>query len=621
VKARIATKLILSGLVLLGLMQIGSTIYFIGVEEDLSDRTFTEGAQAYVSNLASSMNLATRSSPDEPETIVESALLPQFVEVSRFNRDLVYIHFYNTELWPLAGFPPDLAVRSSNELAVALAGPHRMRSYTVEFEGRPALEVTSPLLIKGSVVGLVVAGFSTERLVVAKDRIRRQAVLYSMLAFGAATIVIAILARHLTQPLADLSGVVQQVAEGDLTARASVDRVDEIGKLAASFNHMTEALEASVAELEASEGRYRSLFEHALEGVFRADSSLRLTLVNPALSRLLRRPSDDLVGRNLLEFCPDESVRDVLSEALDRDRMATDVEIPLRAADGVDISARIRVYEVSKAPEGPAYYEGTVEDITEQRALETRMRDVEKMTSIGTLASGIAHDFNNLLTAIIGFSSVVLSHLDPEDPNHSRVKRIEEAGRRGSDLTRRLLAFSRQAPAIRRPVNVNAVVDEAAPLLRQTIAPNVEIVVDTATDLPLVKVDPGQLHQVVINLAVNGRDAMPEGGILTLKTGSIDLGSEEVRHHEDAAPGTYVLLSVEDTGVGISEQTKGRIFDPFFTTKPTGSGTGLGLSIVYGIVKSHKGFVTVESDTSGTRFDVYIPAITEPGTFVPQSTG
>jgi PAS domain S-box-containing protein len=611
VKARIATKLVLSGLVLLGLMQTGSTVYFIRVEEELSDRTFTDGAQAYVSTLASSINLATRSSSEEPDAIVESALLRQFVEVSRFNRDVVYVQFFNTDLWPLAGYPPDLAVRRKGELESALTGSPRVRSYPVTFERRNVLEVTAPLLIKGSVVGLVIVGFSVERLVVAKGLIRQQALLYGVLAFGAATIVFTLLARHLTRPLADLSGVVERVAAGDLAARARVDRVDEIGKLASSFNHMTGALEASVAKLEASEARYRSLFEHAPEGVFRADSRLRFSLVNPAMSRLMRCPAEELSGRSLLDFCPDGEAREGLLEALEREGSATDMEMPLRAADGVDIAARIRVYAVSRTPDGPSYYEGTVEDITEQRALEARIRHVEKMTAIGTLASGIAHDFNNLLTAIIGFASVSRSHMSPDDPNFSRVERIEQAGRRGSDLTRRLLAFSRQVPSERRPVDVNTIVAEAVPLLRQTIAANVEIVVDTAAALPLVEADPGQLHQVVINLAVNGRDAMPDGGVLTLRTEAATVDADETSHHADAEPGDYVRLSVTDTGEGIPEQYQGRIFDPFFTTKPTGSGTGLGLSIVYGIVKSHKGFVTIESDTTGTRFDVYVPATSE----------
>jgi PAS domain S-box-containing protein len=468
--------------------------------------------------------------------------------------------------------------------------------------------VTAPLLVKGSVVGLVVAGFSTERLVVAKGLIRQQALLYSLLAFAGATIVFVLLARHLTRPLALVSGVVQRIAAGDLSARARVDRADEIGRLAEAVNHMTEALEVSVAKLEASEARYRSLFENAPEGVFRADPFLRLTLVNPAMSRLLRCEAADLVGRNLLEFCPDEAAHLELLAALEREGLATDVEVPLRAADGGDLAARMRVYAVSRSPDGSPYYEGTVEDITHQRALEERMRHVEKMTAIGTLASGIAHDFNNLLTAIIGFGSVVLAHLDPDDPNYARVEHIEQAGRRGADLTRRLLAFSRQAPAARLPADLNAVVAEAVPLLRQTIAPNVEIVVHSAAKLPLVEMDPGQLHQVVINLAVNGRDAMPDGGTLTLGTGKVAFDGENCSR-AGVEPGLYVLLSVADTGMGIPEAFKGRIFDPFFTTKPTGSGTGLGLSIVYGIVKNHGGFVSLDTGPSGTRFDVYLPAI------------
>jgi signal transduction histidine kinase/CheY-like chemotaxis protein len=265
------------------------------------------------------------------------------------------------------------------------------------------------------------------------------------------------------------------------------------------------------------------------------------------------------------------------------------------------------------------YYEGTIEDITERnrteealRESEERLRQSQKMEGIGQLAGGMAHDFNNILTAITGYSDLTLRKLPEDNPLRHNVEQIKKAGERAASLTRQLLAFSRKQILQPKVLNLNAVVPDMDKMLRRLISEDIDLLMVLDPALGSVKADPSQIEQVILNLFVNARDAMPKGGKLTIETSNVYLSEEYSRQYVSVRSGHHVMLAVSDNGCGIEEATKKRIFEPFFTTKGTGKGTGLGLSTVYGIVKQSEGSIWVYSEVGkGTTFKVYLPRCDE----------
>ena len=248
------------------------------------------------------------------------------------------------------------------------------------------------------------------------------------------------------------------------------------------------------------------------------------------------------------------------------------------------------------------------EEREEERCLEEQLREAQKMESIGKLAGGIAHEFNNLLTPIIGYSELVLNQTRNDDPLRQHIEEIKKAGERAASLTRQLLAYSRKQVLQPRVLDLNAVIAELDKMLRRLIGADIELVTRLAPELGRVKIDPGQIEQIVINLAVNARDAMPQGGKLTIETTNAQLDEAYARKNVAVTPGQYVMLSVSDTGCGMDAQTQSHLFEPFFTTKEIGKGTGLGLSMVYGIVKQSGGDIWVYSEIGrGTVFKIYLP--------------
>lgn len=252
----------------------------------------------------------------------------------------------------------------------------------------------------------------------------------------------------------------------------------------------------------------------------------------------------------------------------------------------------------------------TCEDITELRRLESHLRQAQKMESIGTLTGGVAHDFNNILSALMGYASLMQAKMDKDSPLRPYVDQVLSASRKAADLTRSLLAFSRQQPVTLAPLDMNTTIESTKELLKRLLTEDIELRTSLAKVNTVVMADRSQIDQILFNLVTNARDSMPKGGTLIVKTDIADMDSRFTRAHGFGKPGRYVLITISDTGEGMDEATQGKIFDPFFTTKETGKGTGLGLAIVYGIVKQHGGYITVYSELNrGTTFRIYLPAV------------
>ena len=361
--------------------------------------------------------------------------------------------------------------------------------------------------------------------------------------------------------------------------------------------------------LRQSEAQYRSLVDRAVFGIYRSTVDGRLLTVNPALVRMLRYVNaDDLLALNLNDVYMDRTARDALmTKVMEHGRIAGE-EVMWQPRSGDAIRVRLSGAIVDVSTTGSPIFEVIVEDITERHRLHEQLRQAQKMEAIGHLAGGIAHDFNNLLTAILGYSELLTEQIGPDKSIGSDLREIMSAAQRAAALTRQLLAFSRRQVLAVAAVDLNQVIGNMEKMLRRLLGERITIKTAFADRLRPIMADATHLEQVLINLAVNARDAMPQGGTLTIETRDADLDAHYASTHAGAKPGAYALLSVGDTGMGMSRETQARIFEPFFTTKELGRGTGLGLAAVYGIVHQLGGYVWVESEPGrGTVFQVYLP--------------
>jgi len=414
----------------------------------------------------------------------------------------------------------------------------------------------------------------------------------------------------------------QPISRQDSGQTAACDEGEiKMNKLACAPGHdtpidqaerrMQRAEARSEQALRASELSYRRLFESAKDGILILDADTgRINDVNPFLLKLLGLSHDEMVGKTVGELSPFKDIESnkAMLEQLQNDWYVRYDNLPLEAKDGRKVAVEF-VSNVYRA--GDKYViQCNIRDITERRHLEAQFIEAQKMEVIGQLAGGVAHDFNNILAVIMGYSSLMLEEPGLGAAFKSKLETIQSAAERAVGLTRQLLIFSRKQTVQFVILDINDVVKDMDKMLRRLIDENIEMTIVPGEQIGRIKADSGYIGQVLMNLVVNGRDAMPNGGKLTIATNHVTLDVNYARTHAGAIPGDYVMLSVRDTGTGMTEEVKAHMFEAFFSTKPKGKGTGLGLATCQTIVQQSGGHIAVESEVGkGTTFKVYFPQV------------
>ena len=368
-------------------------------------------------------------------------------------------------------------------------------------------------------------------------------------------------------------------------------------------------------QLREREEYFRSLIEQAMDIIAVLDADGAVRYASPSVLPLLGYGAEELVGQHIFDLVHPDDVGPALrvfAEGVATGQGGRLLELQVRHKDGTyrSLEAIGRYLLDDPVVRGVVI---NARDVTERRSLERQLLQAQKMEAVGRLAGGIAHDFNNVLTAIFGYADLLTEEFPAGSPARQDLEEIRKAATRASALTRQLLAFSRQQVLAPMVLSVNDLVDDVDKMLRRLVGEDVELRLNLARDAGNVRADSGQLQQVIMNLVVNARDAMPTGGKLVIETADAELTEQYAEPHQPVVPGRYVMLAVSDTGVGMDARTKARIFEPFFTTKEKGKGTGLGLSTVYGIVKQSGGYVWVYSELGhGTTIKLYLPRVDAP---------
>jgi PAS domain S-box-containing protein len=482
---------------------------------------------------------------------------------------------------------------------------------------------------KPTLLGIVRLTINPARTAAAIRDARRAGFMMALTLAGIAILVCVWLARRAVAPLRELARATERVAGGDLQSRVPINRHDEIGDLGAAFNRMTDILADSQRKVLSYQRDLEARVEHAIAGLRHSEARFRTFMDNsPALAFIKDQEGHYLYVNPRFRACL-PAVKDWFGKT-DADVFPADVAARLRQHDLEVLDTRearefiesipltdnrSREWWVFKFPlcdsERTVLIAGMGVDITERRHLEEQLRQSQKIDAVGRLAGGIAHDFNNILTTILGYSDLLIRRRDTPPTLRSLLEEIHSAAERAAGLTSQLLAFSRKQILQIQTVNINSVIGDIEKMLRRLIGEHIRLVTRLRNDIWPVKADPAQLHQVFLNLAINARDAMPNGGTLTISSGNVTLDDEHVRQHPVAHAGEHVCISVEDTGVGMSEETLSHLFEPFFTTKGIGKGTGLGLATCYGIIEQSGGHIKVTSRPGcGAAFLIFLPRAT-----------
>ncbi len=430
-----------------------------------------------------------------------------------------------------------------------------------------------------------------------------------------------LIARTIARPVHEMQAFVETIIDGDLNQTVDIDSRDEIGQLARAFNIMTTRLRETLEGLHKSERFLNDIIENIPNMIIVKDAEkLHYVRFNKAGEDLLGYDREVFLGKSDLDIYPKEKAEKQVAE--ERAIVTSRQLVDIREERILTTSQGERVLHTKKLPildkTGlPQYLLSISEDITEylqadeeRKRLVTQLEHSQRLEAVGRLAGGVAHDFNNILTGIIGYSEMLMPSLSENHEDYEDLLEIHKAAKRAAALTSQLLAFSRKQIIHPKVVDINDLIKDLGGMLKPLIGEDISYTFRPGEEIGHVKVDPGQMEQVLVNLAVNARDAMPSGGKLVIETDRVIIGEENQEHNRDAVPGEYVRLLVRDTGCGMDDNTCEHLFEPFFTTKEKGSGTGLGLSTVYGILKQNQGFITVSSSIGqGSIFKAHFPAV------------
>ena len=391
------------------------------------------------------------------------------------------------------------------------------------------------------------------------------------------------------------------------SVRALFDEAGNIFEFQAVMQDITKRKESEEA-MRFGEERLRAILNSMVDGVVVVDERGAINSCNPAAEKIFGRSASEISNRAIRNFFAPtdrENYDEYLSSQL-KQKEPKIIEVSALRPDETMLPIDLAVSEISRW--GGRMFIVVVRDISERKKMEVQFRQSQKMEAIGRLAGGIAHDFNNLMQAILGYGNLLLQRLPDKDPNRETVEQIEKSAERATSLTRQLLAFSRKQILQPKLLSLNTTVTDMNKLLQRLIGEVIKLEIKLSSPAPYVRADPGQIEQVILNLCINARDAMPKGGTLMIETSSAELGGDETHFSNEFQPGPYAMLRITDTGCGMSPEVQAHLFEPFFTTKEMGKGTGLGLSIVYGIVKQSGGEIKVDSEIGrGTSFRIYLP--------------
>ncbi|HUL29027.1 MAG TPA: PAS domain S-box protein [Thermodesulfobacteriota bacterium] len=544
----------------------------------------------------------------------ENAIMAEIGRIvsSTLNIDEVYVRFVEEarKLIPFDGIAINIINREEGTVTVPYVSGLNV----------PGCEPGDALILEPSVTGKVAE--TRSGLVIpmeGKDELRtRFPTLIKAFEVGVRTVIVAPLISK-DQAIGAIhfrSAKPNAYSEQDLNLAGRI--ADQIAGAVANTQLYAERKQMADA-LQKSEERFRDLYDHAPLGYHEYDADGHITSVNRTILEMLGYTAEEMIGKPMWSFNVegDGIRRQVLGKLSGAAPPGRNLERVYRRKDGTTIPVLIEDRLILDEKGQIRGMRCTVQDITERKRaeeekinLQEQLRQSQKMEAIGKLAGGVAHDFNNLLTVIHGYSELLLNSLEQDNEYRQDVQEIKRASERASSLTRQLLAFSRKQVLQPEVLDINLLVSNMDKMLRRMIGEDIELVTLLAKDLGRVKADPGQIEQVILNLAVNAKDAMRSGGKLTIETAAVTLDETYARSHIGITPGNYLMLSMSDTGVGMTPETKGRIFEPFFTTKDKGKGTGLGLSTVYGIIQQSGGSIWVYSEPGlGTTFKIYLPAI------------